>query len=195
MNLRHQVTQGQIKQWISYQIEVSNFLCRFPMEKCSFCLASLFSCLGGALQIFLIWHRCIPQPSLPSEIFCSIVCYWSDCWFLFWLSKECVEFANPSFLLQMTVERKCKTSCRWKSKECWLCQLGCKRVETFAISTHRFGAIRELRTIYWQENLHSFIEANCQSNAASPNSTELLSSLSYLSNGQQKHLFVLTFIL
>ena len=52
------------------------------------------------------------------------------------------------------------------------------------------GAIRELRTIYWQENLHSFIEPNCQSNAASP---KLLSSLPYLSNGQllQQHLSVL----
>ena len=36
------------------------------------------------------------------------------------------------------------------------------------------GAIRELRSIYWQENLHSFIEPNCRSNAAMP---KLLSSL------------------
>ena len=53
------------------------------------------------------------------------------------------------------------------------------------INTTFRGAIRELRTIYWQENLHSFIEPNCQSNAASP---KLLSSLPYL---LQQHLSVL----
>ena len=110
-----------------------------PMEKCSFGLASLFGWLGGALQILLMWRRSRAQPIL----FCSRFCCWYICHFqLDFLKNECGDLPNLSFFLQMTVERKSKSSCRWKSKECWLCQLGCKRVEAFAISTQRLASVQ-----------------------------------------------------
>ena len=87
-------------------------------------------------------------------------------------------------------------------KECWLCQLRCKRVEAALQYQQGAGAIRELRTIYREElrfietplyqqgagaireliGKNSFIETNCQSNAASPNQQH------FLSNGQKKNL-------
>ena len=80
---------------------------------------------------------CIADFTQPI-LFCSRFC----CWYICHFQLDFLIRLNLSFLLQMTVERKSKSSCRWKSKECWLCQLGCKRVEAFAISTQRLAAVQ-----------------------------------------------------